>query len=72
MERTLRKGTMLEVEVQMDELEQITKRPPQEEPTADMDVVALHTELPPRSTCTATKTATGEITRKDLKGDCRN
>eukprot|EP00972_Heterocapsa_arctica_P051028 7500525-Heterocapsa_arctica.AAC.1 len=37
-----------------------------------MEVVALHTELPPRSTCTASKTSTGEITRKELKGHCNN
>eukprot|EP00972_Heterocapsa_arctica_P052470 7719083-Heterocapsa_arctica.AAC.1 len=63
---------MLEVEVQLDRLNQTTRKLPQEEVTADMEVLVLHTEIPQGSTCAVVKMGGGEITHKDLKGDCRN
>jgi hypothetical protein len=70
MERTLRTGTMLEVDVQMDRLEQTAKK--REESTMDMQVMVLHSELPQGCTCTETKMGGGEISHRELKGDCRN
>eukprot|EP00972_Heterocapsa_arctica_P082227 12119956-Heterocapsa_arctica.AAC.1 len=70
MERTLKSSKLLDLEVQTDELTQIRRA--QEEPTEDMDVVALYTELSPRSTCTASMASTGEFTREELRGHCKN